>query len=102
LKAAKAKLSDLEKSKNPQVYFDEREFNSLGYRLLSQRRMDQAVFVFELNARRYPGSWNAHDSLGEAYMKAGRTKNAVRILERSLRLNPGNANAKKMLEALRH
>jgi tetratricopeptide (TPR) repeat protein len=102
LDAAKAKLSALEKSKNPQIYFDEREFNSLGYRLLNQRRIAQAVFVFEFITRRYPDSWNAHDSLGEAYMKAGRTKDAVRSLERSLRLNPGNANAKKMLEALRH
>jgi predicted alpha/beta superfamily hydrolase len=101
LTAAKAKLADLEKSKDPQIYFDEREFNGLGYRLLRQDRIDQAIFIFELNARRYPDSWNTHDSLGEAYVKAGRTKDAIRSFERSLRLNPENANAKKMLEALR-
>jgi len=101
LTAAKSKLADLEKSKDPQIYLDEREFNALGYRLLGQDRVDQAVFIFELNARRYPDSWNAHDSLGEAYMRAGRTKDAVRSFERSLRLNPENANAKKMLETLR-
>jgi len=101
LSAAKAKLADLEKSKDPQAYFDEREFNALGYRLLGQGLNDQAVFVFEFNARRNPNSWNVHDSLGEAYMKAGRTKDAIRSLERSLRLNPKNDNAQKMLEALR-
>jgi len=101
LKAAKSKLSDLERNKDQNIYFDEREFNSLGYRLLGQGRMAEAVWIFEINAQRHPDSWNAHDSLGEAYAKASRTKDAVRSYERSLRLNPGNANAKKMLEALR-
>jgi len=101
LRTAKARLAELEKNKDPKTYYDEREFNALGYRLLGQDKLDQAVFVFELNARRYPDSWNAHDSLGEAYVKAGRTKDALRSFERSLRLNPDNANARKMLEALR-
>jgi tetratricopeptide (TPR) repeat protein len=99
--AGKARLSDLVRNQDPGIYFDEREFNRLGYRLLGQGRIDQAVWVFEFNARRHPDSWNAHDSLGEACSKAGRTKDAIRSYERSLRLNPENANARKMLEALR-
>ena len=101
LTAAKASLAFIEKGGNPRAYFDEREFNALGYRLLGQGRIDQAVFVLELNARRHPDSWNAHDSLGEAYAKAERNKDAIRSYRRSLRLNPENANARKMLEALR-
>jgi tetratricopeptide (TPR) repeat protein len=101
LPAARAKLSELERSRDPKVSFDERELNALGYRLLGQGRTDQALFILELNAKRFPGSWNAHDSLGEVYMKAGRTKDAIRSYERSLRLNPANENARKMLEALR-
>ncbi|MBM3312213.1 MAG: tetratricopeptide repeat protein, partial [Candidatus Aminicenantes bacterium] len=101
LPAAEARLAELEKGRASGIYFDEREFNVLGYRLLAQGRTDQAVFVCEANARRYPASWNAHDSLGEAYMKSGRNKDAVRSYERSLSLNPKNDNAKKMLEALR-
>jgi len=101
LTAAKTRLADLEKSKDPRIHFDEREFNALGYQLLRQDWVGQAVLVFELNARRYPDSWNTHDSLGEAYVKAGQTKDAIRSFERSLRLNPGNANAKKILEVLR-
>jgi Flp pilus assembly protein TadD len=38
----------------------------------------EAVWVFELNARRHPDSWNAHDSRGEAYLRSGRTKDAIR------------------------
>jgi Flp pilus assembly protein TadD len=73
----------------------------LGCRLLRQERVDQAIFVFEPNARRYPDSWNARPRLGEAYVEAGRTVDAIRSFERSLRLNPGNDNAKKRREALR-
>jgi hypothetical protein len=72
--AARSKLSNLTKIQDPQIHFDEREFNSLGYRLLGQGRLAEAVWVLEINARRFFDSWNAHDSLGEGYMRAGRTK----------------------------
>jgi predicted alpha/beta superfamily hydrolase len=101
LSAARARRSELEKAKDPKIYFDEHELDALGYRLLRQGRTEQALFILELNAKRFPDSWNAHDSLGEAYMKAGRTKDAIRSYERSLRLNPANENARKTLEALR-
>jgi tetratricopeptide (TPR) repeat protein len=101
LPVAKTRLSELEKSADPNVYFDERELNALGYRLLAQNQVDQAVFIFELNARRSPDSWNVHDSLGEAYARAGRIEDAIRSYEKSLRLNPNNQNAKTMLEKLR-
>jgi hypothetical protein len=102
LPAAASKLAELDKAgSDAGIYFDEREFNALGYRLLGRGRTDQALFVFEENARRHPDSWNTHDSLGEAYAKAGRTADAVRSYERSLALNPDNANARKMLETLR-
>jgi len=44
---------------------------------------------------------NAHDSLGEAYMKAVRAADAIRSCERSLQLNPNYTNARQMLEALK-
>jgi len=102
LPAAKSRLAALDKAGGEAgIYFDEREFNTLGYRLLGQGRTEEALFIFEENARRHPDSWNAHDSLGEAYMKAGRTDDAIRSYERSLQINPDNDNAKKMLETLR-
>jgi tetratricopeptide (TPR) repeat protein len=101
LPRAKAMLAEMERRKDESVYFDENELNTLGYRLLGRGAIDQAVFVFELNARRHAASWNAHDSLGEAYEKSGRTSDAIRSYERSLGLNPKNDNARKRLEALR-
>lgn len=63
-------------------------------------REEEAVAVFELNASLYPGSWNAHDSLGEAYAALGRREEAVRSYERSLELNPDNGNARTALDML--
>ena len=51
---------------------DESVLNWLGAHFLYWwGREEEAVGVFELNAFLYPGSWKAHDSLGEAYADAG-------------------------------
>ncbi len=63
-------------------------------------REEEAVAVFELNVSFYPGSWNAHDSLGEAQAALGRREEAIRSYERSLELNPDNGNARAALERL--
>lgn len=80
---------------------DESVLNWLGAHFLYWwGREDEAVAVFELNAALYPGSWNAHDSLGEAYAERGRREEAARSYMRSLELNPDNGNAKEALERL--
>jgi tetratricopeptide (TPR) repeat protein len=80
----------------------ENELNSLGYQLLGQKRYEHAIAVLELNAAEYPRSANAYDSLGEAYMSAGKTEAAVRNYRRSLQLDPTNQNARSMLAQLGH
>ena len=57
--------------------------------------------VFELNVEAFPEASNPYDSLGEAYMVAGRREKAIANYERSLELDPGNQNAAAMLERLR-
>jgi pimeloyl-ACP methyl ester carboxylesterase len=80
---------------------DESVLNWLGAHFLYWwGREEEAVAVFELNASLYPGSWNAHDSLGEAYAALGRKDEAIRSYERSLELNPDNGNARAALERL--
>ena len=78
----------------------ENELNTLGYQLLEQKRYEQAIAVLELNAAEHPRSANAYDSLGEAYMSAGKTEAAVRNYRRSLELDPANENARTMLAQL--
>lgn len=72
--------------------------NSLGYELLNQKKVRDAIAVFGLNTELYPDSWNAYDSLGEAYADAGDVDLAIVNYRHSLALNPRNAGAEKLLK----
>ena len=78
----------------------EHRMNSLGYILLHSNRFDQAIEVFKANVRLHPDSWNAYDSLGEAYMRRGEVELAIVNYERSVELNPANDSGRAMLEIL--
>jgi tetratricopeptide (TPR) repeat protein len=78
----------------------ERHVNALGYKLLSAKRVQDAITIFEVNARAHPKSANAYDSLGEGYADAKDKQHALDAYRRSLELNPGNENAKRMIELI--
>jgi len=77
------------------IIFEEIEMNSLGYGLLQNRNIKDAIELFKLNTIAYPNSGNVYDSLGEAYMKDGQTDLAIKNYEKSLELNSNNDNANK-------
>ena len=79
----------------------ELELNALGYELLRERHHGPAIAVLRLNTAEHPRSSNAFDSLGEAYMEAGRRGEAIRSYQRALALDPANENARQMLDKLR-
>lgn len=74
--------------------------NRLGYGLLERGEVDAAIGAFRLNAGAHPGSWNAWDSLGEAYERAGDGPAALEAYRRSVELNPGNQRARERIRAL--
>jgi Peptidase family S41 len=80
----------------------EHRLNSLGYKLLAGKRVQDAIVVFDLNAQTHPNSWNAYDSLGEAYLAAKDSEGALRAYNRSVELNPRNDNAKRIIERIKH
>lgn len=89
-------------SKNASDYvFTDSELNSLGYSLLRQDRIPEAIRIFEQNVISYPDSANTHDSLGEAYFMDGQLEEAVKSYTRSLQLDPGNTNATDMIARIR-
>jgi tetratricopeptide (TPR) repeat protein len=55
----------------------EAEMNLYCYGLMGQGNVDSAIVIFRKNVKDYPKSWNAYDSLGEAYAKKGDKKQAV-------------------------
>lgn len=78
----------------------ERELNQLGYNLLLENKVTEAVKVFKLNVDLYPDSWNVYDSYGEALAAAGDTENAILNYKKSIELNPENNGGKEMLKKL--
>jgi glyoxylase-like metal-dependent hydrolase (beta-lactamase superfamily II) len=100
LEAGLRKYKALAAAGEAEVFFDENGFNMLGYRLLGQNRVDEAIAVFEINVERFPESWNVHDSLGEAYAVKGDTGKAIELYRRSVELNPENVNGVQALERL--
>ena len=73
-----------------QPIFSENFLNQLGYRLINQNRLTQAIEIFKLNVEAYPASANVYDSLAEAYMLSGNKEMAIKFYEKSIELNPNN------------
>lgn len=80
--------------------FREPVLNVLGYGLLRAGMGEMAVDVLRLNTIAYPEAFNTWDSLGEAYMQAGKKKEAIANYRKSLELNPENSNAVRMITRL--
>jgi hypothetical protein len=77
-------------SKEPvHAYADvERDLNGLGYRLLDEGRLEEAVAILYVNARAYPGSVNVWDSLGDAYRAAGHRLQAIEAYDKAAAMDP--------------
>jgi hypothetical protein len=75
----------------------EANINSLGYALLQRKEYDKALRAFQYCIRRFPKSYNAHDSLAEAYLTTGDTANAIKYYRLADELNPGATDVDKRI-----
>ncbi|MFC5625412.1 alpha/beta hydrolase-fold protein [Algoriphagus winogradskyi] len=78
--------------------------NRIGYSRLQSRdeiEKSKSLEFFILNTENYPESFNAFDSLGEAYEVVGNIEKAIANYETSLRLNPANEHARTRIESLK-
>ncbi|HEX8149503.1 MAG TPA: alpha/beta hydrolase-fold protein [Pyrinomonadaceae bacterium] len=68
--------------------------NLVGYTLLGQGNVEEAIAAFKLNVERYPASANVYDSLGEAYERGGKPDLALPNYEKAhaLALQTGDPN----------
>ena len=62
------------------------EMNAYGYQLLGQQKVDEAIATFEKNVKDHPASWNAYDSLAEAYGIKGDKKKALENYTKAMNL----------------
>lgn len=80
----------------------ERDLNATGYNLIKAKNINEAIELFKMNIRLNPKSWNAFDSLGEAFALAGDKKLAIENYEKSLELKPDNKAGMLALEKLKN
>jgi len=100
IEAGMAKYREIKSDPENNLYFEESEFNAMGYNLIGAGKMKEAMEIFKLNVDMHPESANVYDSLAEAYMNSGDTENAIKYYKKSLELNPENTNAKEILKKL--
>ncbi|GAB4014968.1 hypothetical protein GCM10028808_38960 [Spirosoma migulaei] len=75
--------------------------NNLGYKQLNAGHLDAAIALFRRNIQNNPTSWNAYDSLAEAYLVKGDKPLAIENYEKSVSLNPANEGGKAALKKLK-
>ncbi len=98
--AARERFGQLRADSQHDYLFDEGSFNALGYRLMGDERIDDAITVFEMNVELFPEAWNVYDSLAEAYMNHGDRELAIENYRRSIEINPENTYGMEMLRQL--
>ena len=78
----------------------EGDINLYAYGLLADKKADEALAMFRKNAAEHPTSWNAHDSLGEAYAAKGDKKSATDSYTKALSLVKDPNNKKRIEQVL--
>ncbi len=75
--------------------------NRFGYFLLQQKRNDDALKIFKLNAEAYPNSANVYDSLGDAFQAVGNKEEAIKSYEKALKIDPAYPSSLDQLKKLK-
>jgi hypothetical protein len=74
------------------------DLHQYGRQLLNQKKVAEAVKVWELNAKRFPNQWPVNVGLARGYSAAGRYKDALKHAKLALAQAPDDTN-RKSLEA---
>ena len=77
-----------------------KELNTLGYVLLRNKRIKEALLCFELNTYLYKYIPNVYDSYGEALTSDGKHLKALKMYQKVLTIEPENKNAKTLIKYL--
>lgn len=84
---------------NNQKYFS--FYNSYGYFLLNQGKVDEAIGKFRKQVEIAPGNANAHDSLGEGLLKKRLLKESLAEYNRALQIDPDLENSKDKVREIK-
>ncbi|HEX2061281.1 MAG TPA: DUF2911 domain-containing protein, partial [Thermoanaerobaculia bacterium] len=68
------------------------DLHQYGRMLLNQKKKEEALKVWELNAKRYPNQWPVHVGLARGYSAVGRYKDALKHARLALAQAPDETN----------
>ena len=78
----------------------EADLNTLGYQQLQGGKLDEAIATFKKNVEQNPKSWNACDSLAEAYATKGDKKQAADLYGKAMAMTSDDAQKKRISDIL--
>lgn len=90
-------LSTLIKENNYELESD-MLLNRIGYDLINEKMIVEAIEVFKLNTSLYPNIPNVWDSLAEAYLLNGDKEKAIQNYKKASELDPDNPRIKKSIK----
>ncbi|WP_325564861.1 serine hydrolase [Pedobacter sp.] len=80
----------LKANKDSKLIFNENQLNYLGNELRTNKKIKEAITIYQFNLKEYPNSLLALESLGETYRRSGELQNARSCFEKALSLEPQN------------
>lgn len=91
----------LKKEASSEFHFEEgKSLNKIGYRLLREDKVPEAIEVFKFIVSEFPDASNPYDSLAEGYFMNKQYDLALLNYKKSLELNPKNTNAERMIQQI--
>jgi tetratricopeptide (TPR) repeat protein len=79
----------------------EADINKLASQYLQAGKVDDAIALLRKNVEKYPASWDACDSLAEAYAKKGDKAQAIQFYGKALSMAPDETNKTRIQDELK-
>lgn len=79
---------------------NEADLNNYGYQLVGEKKLDEALAVFQRNVREHPASWNVYDSLAECQANKGDKKVAIENYTKALGMTADPIQKKRINDEL--
>jgi hypothetical protein len=99
LQEANGKLDDAKKSMEKALADPSAgpiQLHQYGRQLLAQKKSEEAMKVFELNAKRYPNVWPVHVGLARGHAALGHAKEALAEARLAVKQAPDEVNRKSL------
>lgn len=100
IEAAVEEYWNLRNEKFNSYDFGEEQLNTLGYELLNQTKIREAVQLFLINKEVFPYSPNSYDSLGDAYRAAGEYEKAIQNFQKAFQIDKQYSHSRDKAQEL--